>query len=136
MANTIRGFVMRHGIGFGAEWADSNPHMSHLSDHWRDAHHFKVQIRKGRRKLTTYFSQGYGISGEPTVEDVLDCLACDAMMVEGGRSFEDWCGELGLDTDSRKAEKTFKLVELQAKELRCVLGDEAYDELLYETERL
>ena len=38
--------------------------------------------------------------------------------------------------NSRKAEKTFKTIEHQAKRLRNFLGDSAYETLLWNTERL
>ena len=69
--------------------------------------------------MTVYFSQGPAISGEPTTEDVLDCLALDA---SGADSFEDWCAEYGYDTDSRKAEHIYNTVRKQTEELASFLG--------------
>lgn len=37
----------------------------------------------------------------PKIADVLHCLLVDATAID--YSFEDWCGEFGYDTDSRKA---------------------------------
>jgi hypothetical protein len=42
----------------------------------------------------------------PTLLEVCYSLALDASMAD--ESFEDWCGNLGYDTDSRKAKKTYK----------------------------
>lgn len=128
---TIKSFINANRVRMSVEWADSNPNMTD----WKDANHFKVRLRMGRKSLTTYFSQGYGINGEPAVDDVLDCLASDASGVENARSFEEWASEYGYDTDSRKAEKTFKTIEKQAEKLRNLLGSDLYEELLWNTER-
>src|SRR4051812_7060666 len=103
---TMQSFARQHGITLQAEWADENKN----APDWTDANHYKVILKHNRRQLTTYFSQGYGISGAPEVQDVLDCLASDAAGYEGARSFEEWCGDYGYDTDSRKAEQTYKTV--------------------------
>ena len=71
----------------------------------------------------------------PELEDLLDCLASDASGIENSPDFEDWCGEYGYDTDSRKAEKIFKTVEHQARRLKQFLGDDLYEALLWNTER-
>jgi hypothetical protein len=71
----------------------------------------------------------------PSLIEVLDCLAMDANGIENASSFEDWCGEYGYDTDSRKAEKTYRICARQVEKLRAMLGREAYEELLYGVER-
>jgi hypothetical protein len=79
---------------------------------------------------------GPALIGTPKLADVLDCLASDAAGFENAQSFEDWAAEYGYDTDSRKAEKVYRTVERQAKQLRRVLGDEGYNALLWDIERL
>ena len=86
--------------------------------------------------LTVYFSQGSAHKKPPTLADVLDCLASDASGVDNAQSFEDWASEYGYDADSRKAEKTYNICVQQAQELKALLGQDAYDQLLYGTERL
>jgi hypothetical protein len=124
-------FVAKHGVTIRSEWADANPNM----DSDQQMNHYKVTLRAKGRQLTTYFSMGLGLSGEPKVGNVLDCLASDSASIENARSFEDWAGDLGYDTDSRKAEKTFKACERQAAKLKQFLGEDAYNELLWNTER-
>lgn len=99
--------------------------------------HFRCVIESTQHKgrMSLYFSQGSAHVDEPTAEDVLDCLASDASSYDGN-TFEQWARELGYDTDSRKAEKTYKAVKRQAEQLKRFLGDEAYETLLYKTERL
>jgi len=86
--------------------------------------------------MTVYFSQGSAHKKKPTLAEVLDCLASDASGIENARSFEDWANEYGYDTDSRKAEKTYRICQVQAEDLRNLLGRDAYKTLLYHTERL
>ena len=113
--------------------------------------HFRVRIGCGRNSFGLYFSQGMGHTENPKLIEVLDCLASDASGYENaqaatssyqnrggvsGSSFVNWAEEYGYDTDSRAAEKIFKTVKRQANQLKRVLGEEAYQELLYNTERM
>jgi hypothetical protein len=125
-------FATKNGITIKSEFVDANLN----APDWKDANHFRVTLKMKGKQLTTYFSQGYGISGEPQAADVLDCLASDAAGFENARSFEEWASEYGYDTDSRKAEKTYKVIEKQADKLKNFLGDDLYKELLWNTERL
>lgn len=122
-------FITENGISMKSEYADSNPNMTDFhGDHW------KVIVKANGKRMTLHFSKGYGHNGkEPDVCEVISCLASDASSLEGN-DFESWCSDLGYDTDSRKAEKTYKVCERQAAKLRNLLGDVLYDELLYNVE--
>jgi hypothetical protein len=117
------------------ERADSNPNMDDTDmDHWR------CKLRRAgppSARMTIYFSMGFGLKGaEPTLAEVLDCLASDAAGVENAQGFEDWAGEYGYDSDSRKAERTFRVCEKQAERLKQFIGDDAtYQALLFDCER-
>ena len=129
---TMADFVTQNNIKIASEYADRNPHMPD----WNDANHYKCKLTMGRKQMTVYFSQGYGVSHEPEVVDVLNCLADDIAGVSNARSFEEWAEEYGYDTDSRKAEKTYNVCVKKAARLLSFLGDDLYNELLWETERL
>lgn len=150
---TIAQFVEVNRIVSGAYRVDSNPNMpdSDNMDHWKVTlvrgvlkegfdtwHGYKGKLgacQYTKRKLTVYFSMGYGHHGaEPKAAEVLSCLADDASGSDD-HSFEDWCSEYGYDTDSRKAERIWKACQHSAKRLRSFLGDDLYGELLYSTER-
>ncbi len=90
-------------------------------------------ILKGKVKNANAIPERY--RKIPTASDVLDCLASDASTMDNARSFEEWAGDLGYDEDSRTAERTFKVCEKQAEDLRALLRD-AYDECLYHLERM
>jgi|SRR3990167_3469096 len=128
-----RQFCNSNKISIDSEMVDENPNM--VRDNWQ-AYHYKARLAFGKRQLTTFFSMGLAYTNEPSAGDVLDCLASDAAGIENTRNLEEWCGEYGYDADSRKAEKTYKLCQKQAKDLKRFLGEEAYKTLLWETERL
>lgn len=132
---TLQAFINKYGLSMTEpEWADTNPNMA--ADEWaQSASHYKLRIRCNRRQLTTYFSMGSAHTDEPKLADVLDCLASDASGIANSPTFEDWCGEYGYDTDSRKAERTYRTCERAAQRLERLVGPEAYDVLLWHTER-
>lgn len=129
---TLTQFVKENKIRIKIDYADSNKNVPD----WKDANHYKITLKKGNKTLSTYFSQGYGITEEPTTEDVLNALASDSSGIENARSFEDWASEYGFDTNSRKAERIFHICEKQADKLKNFLGDVLYNELLFNTESL
>jgi len=66
---------------------------------------------------------GPGKPKPPDAADVLSCLCSDATSADRV-TFEDWCSDLGYDTDSRKAEKIYlACVETNAK-LHAFLGED------------
>lgn len=82
---------------------------------------------------TVFDKEVYDALTEPTAPDlanVLDCLRSDASSIDDARSFEDWASNFGYDTDSRKAEKTYRACQDSAQALRHLLGRKAYDELM------
>jgi hypothetical protein len=129
-------FISNHNVKIDSTMVDENPNMDSDSR----MNHYKVTLRgtfNGKRhQLTTYFSMGLGLSHEPEADDVLDCLASDSASIDNARNFEDWASELGYDTNSRKAERTYRICQRQAERLEKFCGSEAYRELLYKVERL
>ena len=127
MPTTYAVFAEQHSLKLSAERVSENPN---LTSRW-DADHWRVTLRHKRKSMSVYFSLGYGHEGkQPTLVDVLCCLALDASTIEQAESFESWADEFGMDTDSRDAEKTFKHCRKQAKRLRSFLGDSMFDTLL------
>lgn len=128
---TIDQFIKDNNISLDVIRHHENPSMPES----RDMDHWKVTLKRGRKRMTLYFSKGYGHHGEqPETDEVLDCLASDAAGIENAGSLEDWCGEYGYDADSRTAERIYKTCQHQAGRLRRFLGDE-YETLLWDTER-
>lgn len=133
---TIQEFIEENGITSKAvrleERMDGNE-----SDWDKNARHFQVTLYRGGHntgkgpevaRMSVPFSQGSAHVKNPTASDVLDCLAMDA---SGEQSdFESWAADYGYDTDSRKAEATFKAVQTQTIRLQKFLGRALYIELL------
>ena len=95
-----------------------------------------VTLEFAGHKMTVPFYMGKGHGHKPpALEDVLDCLLSDAAGYEQARDFEDWAAEYGYDSDSRKAEATWRAVAEQTRRLRQFLGLR-YDAYVYETDRL
>ncbi len=113
-------FVRHHGITSSAKRASSNPSMG--DDEWsRSADHWKVTLKRGKKRYTTPFSMGFGHGGRsPETAEVLDSLISD------GESFDSWCSNYGFVAD-RKAEKTYKACKATVKKLHAFLGN-LYDE--------
>ncbi len=132
---TIQEFIEQANLTMSVEYAASNPHMEEDRKHPMD--HWACRITDGANVMELVFSKGQGHhSEEPQLDEVLDCLASDAASIQDGASFEDWAADLGYDTDSRKAERTYQAVKDQAEKLRALLGDDNYERLLWEIERL
>lgn len=94
-------------------------------DDWKSrSNPWTVELRYRRRRLTVPFWTGVAITSEPTAADVLGCLLSDASSYKSARDLEDWASDLGYDTDSRKAEKTYRAVEKLTRKLRKFLGDD------------
>lgn len=134
---TIAEFIKTNQLNMSATRVPGRTDRS-ASDWDKSARHFVCHIWQegfgNQERLTLQYSQGSAHTKNPTLPEVLDCLAMDASSVDNARNFEDWCSELGYDTDSRKAEGVYDACIAQAAELKRLLG-KAYPALLYETER-
>lgn len=127
-------FIKEQKITLRFDYADSNPNMPDS----QNMDHYRVTLRNAdRKRMTLVYSKGYGHNNKPPeVDEVLDCVASDAAGFENSNGFEDWCSEYGYDTDSRSAERTYKAIEKQAAKLQAFLGTEAFNELLWNVERM
>lgn len=60
--------------------------------------------------------------------DFMYSIVSDADAIDAG-GFEDWCSNLGYDTDSRKAEEIYKICVDYGLKLRSALGEAALTKL-------
>ena len=127
-----RQFVAEHKITANVEPRDANPNMA--SQNW-DANHWLVTLKLGRRQFSVPFSTGLALN-EPNASDVLDCLASDASTEYYTTTFEEWADELGFDADSRTAYRSWQTTHRQTNRLKQFLGDELFNALLCDTDRL
>lgn len=126
-------FITEQQLEMTVQSASFNPNMAEPMPR-----NFKCVLSKAHQaqQMSIYFSQGAAHTQPPTLHEVLDCLASDAIGVEQVSTFEEWAREYGYNTDSRKAERTWSVCLRQAQELRVLLGQIAFEQLLYNTERL
>jgi hypothetical protein len=107
---------------------------------WKQsAYHFSVVlIYKGRSMVTEWWSgHGNEIKGKHlanldwttpakppkvTAAGVLYGLILDSSALDMG--FEDWCGDFGYDTDSRKALELYHECQRMGKKVRALLGSD------------
>jgi hypothetical protein len=92
-----------------------------MSNDEAEAIKYETETGFARRPSAEYFPKGKAINPDPC--DVLYCLASDADVLNYS-NFEEWAESLGYDTDSRKAEKTYRACLETALALRNGLGDE------------
>ena len=146
MATTIATVIERAGLHMTCTRVNdrARPH------DWPDnARHWRCTISRRRTgthgathapRMIVMFTQGPGHSSQPTLPEVLDCIASDAATYTDARGFESWCSDYGYDTDSRKAFATWQAIQRQCAALDRLLrfapegGD--MDTLLFNTERL
>lgn len=102
--------IMCERYGITAEWV-SGPSHRRDTDGW-EHHGGRVRLaytdaHDVHHDMTTPFRVGMGIDPtEVTAADVVCSVASDARYGRDG--FEDFCSELGYDTDSRKAYATWE----------------------------
>lgn len=93
---------------------------------WPGASHYRVTVTYGGRSMRTVFSQGSAYSEPPSVVAVIGSLARDML---NGATFDQWCRDLGYDTDSRKADRVYKACKRIEASMRRVFGDELAERL-------
>lgn len=133
---TIKEFIAMYGIKMKRiNRIYQNPHTEDFKgDHWEVVLHTPGQ---GIDEFVTYFSKGFGYNGKkPTVAEVLDCIASDAMGYENTKNFEDWATEYGYNISLRRTETIYENVKNEVRKLKNFLEKEAYETLLWETERM
>jgi hypothetical protein len=85
-------------------------------------HAYTVKVTRGAESFETAYKQGLAHEDGPSLVAVLACLMSDASAGELG-SFEDFCGEFGYDTDSRRAESAYNACRDAAAAMRRMLGE-------------
>lgn len=131
----INEFIAKHKISMTARTADRNPNMdSSIFD--ANASHYRCTLRMGTKRMTVAYLMGSAHEAPPTAADVLDCLASDSAGYADADDFEAWAEDYGYDPDSRKAERTYRIVGRQAERLEAFLGTETYAVLLWEVDKL
>ena len=84
--------------------------------------HWRCTFTRAGKRMSVAYHMGSAHTDAPCMWDVLSCLFSDAE--SAGESFESWASDLGYDTDSRKAEATYKACQSIAKRLHALFGDD------------
>jgi len=128
-AMSLADFIKRSGVRMA--WKEYFGHRPG----WEQADHYKVTLIGPDGRMTVTYSKGIGHKGAPpTVEEVLDTVAMDAVSYENYPDLDDWVAEYGFE-DMKEAQKTFRGVKRQSESLGRILGDKLYETLLWHTER-
>jgi len=93
----------------------------HFDDDKEERNIYRITIKRNGKSFTFKFGDSINNTQngeEPSVYDVLACV----QKYDCG-TFENFCSEFGYDTDSRKAEKTYKAVCREFKGINRVFGD-------------
>lgn len=137
---TLDEFVKKYRITMVCQPTGTNPCFEGVQVGGRriDFDHWRVVLRRGDHQMTVYFSMGPGYAGKPPeIAMVLDALASDVATYENTKDFNEWLYEYGYEEeDEKKATKTYRNIVRQAKSLLRLLGEEGYENLLWNTETL
>lgn len=82
---------------------------------------YRITFKRGKNSASLKFWNSYKdaqLKLPPTAYDVLTCINSD--FIEDETTFEDWCSNFGLDTDSRKALATYTLCKRQTQNLKRI----------------
>jgi hypothetical protein len=123
MAETLFDYVRQQGITLRVT---SGPERKRDDEGWEhDA--YRVTLRRpGARpwvRIGYRMGTGHANRGGPEVAEVLNALILDGWTARQ-ESFEDWCGEYGYDTDSRRAERMYRACRRTGDRMIEFLGGE------------
>jgi hypothetical protein len=82
---------------------------------------FDCTLIRGTAKIHVPFYQGTAHKNPPTSADVVGCMLLDASALDS--TFEEWCSDMGYDSDSRAAERTYHACIEQGKKAKALLGE-------------
>jgi uncharacterized protein YdcH (DUF465 family) len=122
MNSTIEGLAIGAGIyaTIREDWNDNAPEWAQ-----NKARHYRVQLRYQKRTMSLWYYQGLGITREPKVADILECLSCDLM--SDHESLDDFILESGLEiksvSDFRAYERQYKQLKSQNKRFTRLIGN-------------
>lgn len=129
---SLDGFIAQHGITATIERGGYALAHRPSGDWAHSAWTVTIESEAGAYLVVPFFTGS--AASEPTVNDVLECLALDAAGYENARNFRGWADEYGYDVDDDEFgqhERTFRAVETQTENLRAQLGHDAFEQLVW-----
>jgi len=122
-------FLKRHAIKLRITLSDSKPAQ------WEPAgHHYRITLSGhngqgySRRMAFDFWGSAHDASEgkDPSPYSLLSCIGSD---LGTPATFEDFCGEYGEDSDSRKALQTFRRCARHAERLRAFFSESEIEAL-------
>ena len=116
-------FLKKYGIKFHASYITHGAMDWDDNDTTRDI--WRLSLTQGSKRYSVRFGQSIASCGEePRPYDLLTCITkCDP------GTLSDFCGEFGYDTNSRRAEKTYKAVLKDWERVEAFFSAEEITEL-------
>lgn len=111
---------------YAARW-DHNPDLPYRTEREKyyhdEASHWLCQLRRGRQRMTLYFSQGSAHVDPPKLVDVMECLHLDASNIKECSCFEEFAQLFGLSSDSIQERCSYRKLVQQCARLQKLLGE-------------
>ena len=115
-------FLKETNTKFKATYLDHNYYFTDDKD-TRDV--YRITLSNNRGRISFKFGQSIAETGKkPSAYSVLACLEKYEYI-----DFNDFCSNFGYDTDSRKAEKTYKAVKKEYEKLCKIFTEEEIEKL-------
>ena len=112
-------FLKETNTEFKAEFLKNGKHFE-TDTETRDI--YLITLKRGERIYKFNFGQSLNYSDRKIKPSAYDVLACLTSLEVG--EFKDFCDNFGYDTDSRKAEKTYKAVLEEWNNIKILFSDE------------
>ena len=117
-------FLERYGIRFAVAFVDTScPPFCNDSKHIHGQKYRVTLIRKGLH-IQFHFWNSWNDAQSNRPPSEYDVLACASSDIHCPSDFGDFCAEYGYDTDSRRAEQTFKRCRAQSERLQRIFDTE------------
>ena len=111
----LQEFIDKYKVTMDCQWIVSRPDKSEIQ-----GNHYRITIKSNKKRMTVYYSQGFGITHTPQLLDVLDCILCDASYSD--YEFSEFCKDLGYCDDSMSALKIYNLCKKNGEKIRKLFG--------------
>lgn len=109
--NTFEGFARKIGLTIESELFKIDEKGGKVYD---------ITLKTDSHSFMTKFTMGSGLKDKPDLNTVLECLQLDAS--GASQSFEDWCDDLGYNSDSRSNERIYDACRNIMLELQKLFG--------------
>lgn len=90
---------------------------------------YTVLIKRGTKEFSTPYFMGRALGKEPELTGVIESLYADRQTVQGNVNFEEWCGDLGYNSDSISDQKTFNACIVNANRLEMMFTEKELSNL-------